>query len=225
TCLASLIFTGWMGPAALLVSLFLATITTVVVVRRLRPHVIIGVDGVQIAGVLRPRFIPYSAITKVYVATIGQNGESGIALEGAFGKRVLPTVGQSMERMRAVVRRVEAGRRGDAKEAARELGLLDRGGRSLADWKDAVRSVTAGSFREAALDLNDLELVLDDHHAPLERRIGAALALHELVDGRKRVRLAASTSADPRVRVALESAAEDDIDEAELLRALYSDTR
>lgn len=225
TWFSSLFVTAWLGPIGILVSLFLATIVTALVVRRLRPHVIVGVDGVRIAGVLNPRFIPYSAIAKVYVATIGQNGESGIALEGAFGRRVLPTIGQSTERAQALVRRIEAGRRGDLKEGARELGVLDRGGRSITSWKAAVRSVTAGSFRDAALDMDDLEQVLADHHAPLERRIGAALALREVESGRERIRVAASTSADPRVRVALERAGDAELDEEELLRAIDAQVR
>ena len=80
--------------------------------------------------------------------------------------------------------------------------------------------MSAGGFRDAALGSSDLEQVLADPRAPLGRRIGAALALREDATGLARVRVAASTAADPRVRVALENAGADDLDEQELMRAI-----
>ncbi len=210
-------------PYGNLISLVFASIITWLVVRRFRPYVVVGADGVRITGVIRPRFIPYSAITGVHRVRIGRYGETGIALEGSFGARMLPTIGQSDERVGALIRRIQTGRGGYARDAARELGLLERGGRSIGEWRDAVRRITVGGFRDAALDTDELKQVLDDHRAPLERRIGAALALREVDGGRTRIRVAASTTADPRVRIALEIAGEDEIDEDELLRSIAAE--
>jgi hypothetical protein len=64
--------------------------------------------------------------------------------------------------------------------------------------------------------------VVKDGDAPPGRRIGAALALGSSghPEAREKIRAAAEACASQGVRVALERAAEDDLDDATLERAL-----
>jgi hypothetical protein len=129
-------------------------------------------------------------------------------------------IGQSTEQIHALARRIEEGRARHAKSQAHPLELLDRNGRSILKWQKSVRTAMLGGFRDVALGRNDLEEILADPKAPLERRIGAALALREEQEGRARIRIAAETAADAGVRAALEAASHEEIDEAALLRSL-----
>ncbi len=190
-----------------------ATLFTIAVVLGLRPAVVVGLDGVRIVGVLRPRFIPYTSIRRV------RRGSS-VTLETDRGNRELPMIGVSSEQMNALAARIEEGMRRSGAASARGLDMLDRNERPLAAWAEAIASAMRGTFRDAAIAPGNLEQVLADPKAPLERRVGAALGLRAGEDGRARIRVAAETSADPRVRVALERAAADEIDEHALLHAL-----
>jgi len=69
------------------------------------------------------------------------------------------------------------------------------------------------AYRGIHLPRTTLEDVLDDGSAPAERRIGAALALRALDPSyATRVRLAAGSSANEHLRIALEKVADDDVD-------------
>lgn len=225
-------FGTWMGASCLSIplnnagitvigSLLAAVVTTVLVVRNLRPRVIVGSDGLRIVGVLRPRFVPFARVKSVRVAAYGVEGVGMILVETDSSPVALPVVGQSSEQVAALVERIEKGRERWAAGGSRALDLLDRAGRSTREWLEALRKLPAeGGFRTAALDRTDLERVLADPQVALERRIGAALALRDDPAARKRVRVAAEQSAEPRVRVAPEAAAADDLDEAEIEKAL-----
>jgi len=195
----SLVFNSRLVTA---VAPFVLAVLVTALVGRLRPRLVVGLDGIRIAGVLRPRFVPYSAIRAV-------TGGGPIVVDLANETLYLPVIGQSADQIAALHDRIEQGRKRYAEKSARPLDALDRAGRTIAEWTEAVRRLpNAGSFRQAALDIEDLEKVVADPKAPIERRVGAALALRDPA----KVRVAAEQSADPKVRVALEATLEEDED-------------
>jgi hypothetical protein len=112
-------------------------------------------------------------------------------------------------------------RRGDAEAAAH---LLRRGDRSVGAWVRALRSLGSGAnvdARTAPVPRDRLLRIVEDPGLPPVDRAAAAVALGaELdADGRARLRLAAAASALPRLRVAIETAA-DGAAEAELSAVL-----
>ena len=109
----------------------------------------------------------------------------------------------------------EAYRAGIAPDA---LGLLARAGRGTLDWVRGLRALGEGQggYRGIGLTPDHLWRIAEDASAPRESRVGAALALRSTLDdeGRRRLRVAAESSASPKVRVALEATADEVDDEA-----------
>jgi hypothetical protein len=129
------------------------------------------------------------------------------------------------------VRRIEdalAARVASQSQVARAA-ALERHGRPFARWRAELASLAqqgADYRRNAGLARDDLQRVLEDASAPTEHRVGAAVALAAAgeVDIRRRVRIAAAACADRDLRAALEAAAEEELDEAKLERALRRTT-
>jgi hypothetical protein len=109
-------------------------------------------------------------------------------------------------------------------EAEGALAQLDRGGRSASAWRAAMRALLAApeNYREQAVTRDALVEVLESPGAPAERRVGAALALAGADDPetRTRIRVAAGACADERLRIALELAASDGLDDDGIGRVL-----
>jgi hypothetical protein len=222
----------WLGAAFIfaqlrihsfaLVGLLTAVAASVAVVRWLRPRVVVGIDGLRVVGVLRPRFVSYKEITSLRERWGTMTG-CVLIVASASGTLLLPVMGQSPDQITALRRRIDEGRaRGQKAGGARSIHELDRNGRPLAQWRKALKMIGAssGGFRDIALSTSDLHDVLADANAPLDRRVGAALALREVDDGRTRVRQVAVTAADPRLRAVLEDAAADEVDDGALERRL-----
>ena len=194
--------------------------------RRFDPRVVLGADGIRILGGLRERFYPYREMVNVlggrHAVSLGL-GLSTLVIATSRGQVTLPTIGQSTEQVEALRRRIEDGIAAAHRGTADAFATLERGGRTIAEWRDALRriAVVGGGFREATLGRDELEGVLADASAPIERRVGAGLALRALDDdARDRIRVAAETSASPRVRVALDAAASEEIEDSALESAL-----
>jgi hypothetical protein len=68
------------------------------------------------------------------------------------------------------------------------------------------------TFRRGDVDAARLWQTVEDGGVDAERRAAAAVALSRSLDdeGKKRLRVAAGASAEPKLRVALEAAAEED---------------
>lgn len=190
---------------------------TLAIARWRRPHVVIGLDGIRVVGVPERRFIPYADIrgasrSKARVLLDTKSGELTLALDEddeAFGA--------------ALVARIDAGRATSHGERRPALERLDRGGRTVAGWRGEVRelALAESGFRDAALLDEDLEALLADRAAPLDRRVGAALALLSRdPTARERIRVVAATSAEPHARRALDAVAADEMDDHALARAL-----
>jgi hypothetical protein len=214
-----------LGPARSWVGLLLALVVTIFWVKRYGyPQVVVGTDGIRLIGRLLPRFVPYAEITDAQrgVAHDGSAaGASGVELSCKNGRRLfLPTIAQTEDAEQALVERIRAGIKayGQAGED-RLMGALERRGRPIQAWKDDLKrvAVAEAGFRQQAFGREDFERVLTDPSAAAERRVGAALALRGMdEEAAPRIRIAAAASANPKLRVALEAAAEGEVDEAAL---------
>jgi hypothetical protein len=205
----------------------LSALVTLVVVQRVgSPRVVIGTDGLRLEGRLIHRFVPFSRVASVHEMPAVPNGMSGVVvLLTGGGRVVLPTVAQTTAQVNALVERIREGRRRyEASGGRSPTPHLERGGRTMKAWRsDLAQQLRPGGFRQASIDAADLERVVENPAVPLERRVGAVLALRELADDSgalARVRVTAGCAADERVRVALEEAAADELDETRLDRAL-----
>jgi hypothetical protein len=114
---------------------------------------------------------------------------------------------------------LESARRGDP---AQDVALLARNAREIGVWVRALRAVAAGAVdhRTAPIPEDRLWRIAEDPNASPTARAGAAVALTPSLDdaGKARIRVAADATASPKLRVALEAAAE--TDEAALEHAL-----
>lgn len=210
--------------AGLLAFALSAIVTAVVVTRYGSPRVVVGTDGIRLLGVLRPRFIPHAEvvdITLVHPEHRSAMTAPAVRVSLRDGSHVdLPTVTLPNEQMEALARRMKETAHAGLADHARRIEALARGDRSVSEWrKDVARvAVAEPGFREHALAREDFERVLGDASAPVDQRVGAALALR-VVDpegGASRIRIAAEGSADERLREALSAAAEPHVDDLAL---------
>jgi hypothetical protein len=127
----------------------------------------------------------------------------------------------------ALLARIEQaiGARGRSRVANVQLEQLDRGKRSLRAWREDLRkllSAGGSSYRGPALGPDQLAEVVEDAAAAPERRVAAAIAVAGSGDGeaRRRVRIAVEACADQDLKEALAQAAEGEIEEGGLRRAV-----
>jgi hypothetical protein len=184
-------------------------------------RVTVGVDGVLHERRLTRRFHPMEGLASVDTA------HGDVELAYADGRRERMAVpGASV----AVASRIREGLAASKAAGGEQVPaeVLARGGRTIADWRAAIRSLVGEDrgYRVAALEPEHLARVLEDPGAPAEHRIGAALALAAGDDAsRARVRVAAETCAEPKLRVALESTLDDAVDETAVEDAMTSRDR
>lgn len=190
----------------------------------IKPVVRVGIDGIAITRGRERTFVPVREVTSVNMTS------TGIELWTSTGQRphLLRCWGVQQAALFARIQEVVRGFGGAAASAA-QLARLDRQGRDLAGWREALRRVAsddAGDYRRIGLAREDLARLLAQGDAPAERRIGAALALASSGDPaeRERVRIAARACAEDELRVALERIAEDEADEATVDAALRART-
>jgi len=191
----------------------------------------IGIDGILLRRLGRERFIPMARIRSV-----GASGWRAIELvlddgtvhlvhmSSTKNQQFMPRVAD-LEHRDAVLARVVSARdaqrlRGPAPDVARTLA---RGPRSAREWVAALRELRSGGggYRAAALREAELWETVENSAVDEDARAGAALLLRPTLDsmGKQRVRIAAGTTASPKLRVALDRAA-DATSEAEVEAAL-----
>jgi hypothetical protein len=209
-------WTASLTPFAKNLHILAIALVALVVGAALRPvDVTVGRDGVQIRSRFRPRFIPYENILGV-----DQNERGQVELQLEAGDRI--TIGSAINRgftggagarHRALRRRIEQARARAGRLPPSAAHSLARQGRSLDEWRARLRQLISADadYRGPRLDREQAALALSDPNTAVEVRIGAALALAEsgLDDETSaRIRIAANTSANARLRVALEQIAE-----------------
>jgi len=122
------------------------------------------------------------------------------------------------------VRRRVASALADMGAAGGKESFFARGERSFAEWVARMRGLLdrGTGFREVRLDRDDTLRVLEDPDASPEARVGAALAVASAEPAR--VRVVAETCASPKLRVALEAAADGEVEE-EVVAAAFEELR
>lgn len=176
------------------------------------PEVTIGDDGVLYRSGRKRRFLPGVAITAVEQSSVAlplllhSSRENPIAIHGSA---------LDLERRSAVARLAYERFVGPAAPADQSAAQFARGGRTLAAWREHLRTrVGDVGYREAASPTDVAAAVLRSSRSTSEERVGAALALREAGEPEERIRVAAGAVADDHLRVALETIAEVDDDVA-----------
>lgn len=127
-----------------------------------------------------------------------------------------------------VVRAIEAGlaawRAGHGGPAPAQEELIARGERTVPEWVEALRRLGSGAtaaYRGLPVDVEGLARVLAEPMVRPSIRAAAAVALAAAGDASAvaKLRIAAAELADPRLRIALEKAA-DDTNDAAVVEAL-----
>jgi hypothetical protein len=184
------------------------------------PSVQVGRDGVSVRGGLRQWFVSFSDLLGAHSTGVA------IVLTLRDGRtRTVSTIGTRAELRDALLERIRAGISlpEPADDLSARLAVLDRAGRTLEDWSEALRSVVSDEdYRHAGLSRDELRAVLDDPSAPAERRIAATYALAHIDKPQtvERVRVVVESTANEPVRVALERAADGTLDEESLAAAV-----
>lgn len=170
-------------------------------------ELLLGVDGLSILSGRRPRFVPWRDVRAI------RRVRFDLVLSLRAGEQLrIPVSSPDAARDRALVAeiRAEIARAPELVPAATTA--LQRGGRDLDQWREALRALTARSsaYRGPAVDPADLARAVGARDVPAEQRVGAAIALAALSDdGRTRVRVAAESSANLPLREALADIAEE----------------
>jgi hypothetical protein len=187
------------------------------------PTVLVGADGVAIERGKSHTFLSYERIRRVDL----RHGTLRFSLTDGS---VVSIVGAELDpnRLEALRLRIEEARRaragaGEAKAAA----ALDRRGQSAGEWRRRLLALVRGiaGYRRVAVSADELERVLENPAASAEHRIGAALAISALggAEAKARIRTVAGACASVPMRIALERAASDELDDETLDQALTRD--
>ncbi|MFO0615837.1 MAG: hypothetical protein U0414_24800 [Polyangiaceae bacterium] len=211
------------GSALLLLPIFAASaVFAAAMVRVRRPRVVIGIDGLRIKRGFTSRFVAYDDIVDVAVSSVG---EPHILVTTRARTYALPIVGMEPADVSRVRTRIWDAMRARRRAGRSAADAFARRGRVTAKWREDLLSLVGAerNYRAAHVTAEDAEAVLDDPSAPVDARIGAAIALRATgrEDVGERLRLAVDASADEGARRALAAALESE-DEAldEALEAL-----
>jgi hypothetical protein len=202
---------GQMAAAAL--ALAVVTLLVVFVGATAPTHVTVGADGVLLRWLGTLRFIPWATVLSIEafdgVVVLAIEGGSWLTLRTpADHERYQPERAAMIERMRVAWRAHVLGRPDE--ETAR---LVRRAGGRTQEWVRAMRAMIRGEggYRAGSMPPERLWRVVEDPRADRVARTGAALALAPSLDdeGRERLGAAASSCAEPRLRIVLATAATD----------------
>jgi hypothetical protein len=182
----------------------------------------IGADGVVVEHIgFITRFLPYARIRDIR----DRHHSIDFVLDDGETVSVWANT-DDLELRRGVVRRIAQARAASLGEPSRAE-LVARCGRPVAAWRAALAAQLeqADGYRAAAVSADDATRLLADAGSMAEQRIAAAVAL--LATGgpasQTRVRVAAAACASPRMRIALERAADGCLNEALVDAAIDDD--
>jgi hypothetical protein len=200
------------GVYAMLVALLHALIAT--------PDVTVGTDGLSFRRGLRERFVPYAQLEDLRVDGLG----AVLHLRGGRRLRLPSIAGVSPARLEALQLRIQEAKALRDAAPAHDLVQLDRAGRTIPEWRNALAALArrGSDYRASGLSPDDLSALLGSPDTPAERRLAAALTLaaghHPAAP--ERIRVAAAQCASERLRAALESVTTGNADEAAIEEAL-----
>jgi hypothetical protein len=222
------VMSGNKPGAALGTAGVVATVTLVVLAYAslfsmfIRSRVTIGTDGVLVEwlGVYR-KFIPMREIASV---SLDPKRHGIVRIELTSGKVEILTHGrrwfhrephpETIALKDRIVEALAASRAGGPEKDTSQVLRRGREGNDVAGWVADLRRLLdrEAGFRSAAIVPERLWAIVEDAAADAEARAAAAVALGPALDapGKERLRIAANTTAEPRLRIALEAAETDD---------------
>jgi hypothetical protein len=197
-----------------------------------RTSITVGADGVLRSWLSKKEFWSYGDIADVNrfldQSMWRKQKWMGVELQLRSGERVrLPITsknGLQTSQLDLIIERIreamESHRQG---EPAADTALLARQARPVADWIQSLRAIGSGAHvdhRTAPVGPERLFRIVEDPSLAPSMRAGAAVALGASLDeeGKERLKGAAGAIAAPKLRIAIEAAA--DGDEAALTEAL-----
>jgi hypothetical protein len=217
--------TGWLATSLLLVVAAVIALAPLAARWIAGSHeVVIGIDGVLIRRAGRARLVPIALIRRALCEHGALVLELCPSTRDGSAER-LSVYGADPAVLAGLAARIEATLRRAEETAVKATAGLEPHGRSMAEWREALTRLMQdeGAYRRAPFEAIDLGAVLEGGRAPACRRIGAALALCATDQdgvGRAQVRRVATACAGEALRAALETAAEDEVNEGVIRRAL-----
>jgi Bacterial PH domain len=183
-------------------------------------RVTVGADGILVERPFRKRFIPADAIRKAET----QQDRLALTLDerGKMSVLALPTDREAGPGLLAArIQTLLEGRSGATVIAS---ALVARGGRTLAEWKEQLKKLIAGTagYRAETAPVDVLLRTAESSALPAEQRLGAAMAigLSDDAQAKERVRVAVEGIANEKLRVAMGEALDGKLDEASVEAAL-----
>lgn len=190
----------------------------------------VGADGVLVSWAWYRRFVRFEDLVEVrhylelqragIVLAVRGGGEVKLPLHDVFtvekARQDLTMIAKRIEQAAEVYRRAQADR---------AVALPARGGRAAGEWIRSLRVLGSGAnadHRTAPVERDTLFRIAEDPGSDPSRRVSAAVALGGTLDepGRARLRVAASTTASPELRGALELAADEAASDEALAAAM-----
>ncbi len=184
----------------------------------------VGVDGIHYRWLWQSRFVPFAQVRSMKLVPGARTQTAEVELAGGSSLRLPLGAGREQDEGFVYQRLLQGLEAFRARGGSAELELLARRGRPHEEWLRALRGLGAGATgpRDNHVDRERLWGVLDDPSAPPVARAGAAASLGASTEpgARERIRLVAAAVAEPRLRIAMETAAKHESSDEELAEAL-----
>lgn len=216
-------------PASVLAFMAAQAIVSYLFIRYTRPlEVTVGLDVVVIHYPFSKRVIPWSRIERFelgfHALTLRLAPPPGSTSDDPEILRI-PVTNDGAAAQALHDRLIEAQMLRSRSEDAHLGRRVERGGRTLSDWRvDVSKLLTSAgqAYRNAAVSVEQLRALAANPGAPAEQRLGAALALGSANDdvGRTTVRVAARSVVSPKLRIALREALQESPNEEAIEEAL-----
>ncbi len=180
-------------------------------------EIVVGADGVSV-GKFRKHTLPIRELAAARLVASGQDVlRQTLVLERHVGIAEVINLGP-VERSTALLLVTRINRAIALAGAAGEsLSSLDRGDRTLEQWRKELRRTLSGAvdYRDRGIPRIRVVETLEDPNAPAERRLGAAIALEEANDpeARRILMRVAEATIDGALARALRETAEGDLEE------------
>jgi hypothetical protein len=191
----------------------------------IRSRIEVADDGVFLRWLFFSRFVPFSDIESVWYEPgqprrfFHRSESARLVVHGSAGPRLSVSARVGSHELEQAARAIDAGAqayRATGERAPFDSARLARGGATPAHWLSRIRDLARmpPTYREAPPSYEELARILGDAHASEEQRTAAAVGLAALGDqGKTHLRVAKESTADPKLRVAIDAAIADD-DEA-----------
>lgn len=205
------------GPVILWVLLLLACFSLSMLLL-VQTNVLVGADGLEVRWLWKKRFLAYREIARVaaYEKGWGLSKSSGVKLVLEFGESIrLAIINQRKLHDRTLMlrERIHEARTAYRAGGTEAAALLGREGRGISEWITSLRALGAGAnadMRTAPVPRERLFRIVEDPALDATSRAAAAVALGTDLDagGRARLRAAAEATVAPKLRFAIEKAAD-----------------